>query len=593
MAPVHRKVFQIGFNKCGTKFLTELFQMNGLPGLHWLGGRLAEDIAYSKAVGRPPLQPWIDQTVLFTDMESVHRYGAPMLEGFKEYEFLDRACPGAIFVLNTRNVYDWINSRYMHQGGEYAHFHATHVGVSLPDLAEIWYADWERHLAGCRAYFKGRPEFVDIDIDTARPEDYRDIFGQWFDLKHCPDLPDEKVIDSRAAYLPGLQKMLWADDSEHSFSADEIEQTARQMAEFARPARLHNGPEGYRAASLMVAHFDAATKTGLDRAGNRLPLAQDENGVYLTDRRADKFQRTATTISQIARHSRDGKFVIDMQDARRVGTPGKRVGHPVIAYCRRQGAENVFLWPLPGYHTIGASNFPGQRVSDSLAFADKVDRAVWRGALSGNCSDVVAGHFHDAVEGPISVIAGTPPDSPESRAAQDLLSRNIRFAFVETHAGAADIDAALTPDEQTRAALERIGKTHLTDSFRRPAFFHRYRYMISLRGNDTGSNFLLGANSNSVVLKEEDGWELFYSFLFRPWQHYIPLAPGAGDILDKLDWARRNPEKCQAMSQDARRQCLKLADRNIRNRYLELTVAAYQESCREHAPKARPEPERP
>ncbi|WP_041527229.1 sulfotransferase [Paracoccus aminophilus] len=131
-----RRVFQIGFNKCGTKFLTELFELNGFRGAHWAGGALAEDIAYSKAVGREPLQRWKWATI-FTDMESVHRMTMPMLEGFKEYKYLDESFPNSIFVLNTRNIEDWIVSRYAHQGRSYPVWHAAHLGSSLGELAEV------------------------------------------------------------------------------------------------------------------------------------------------------------------------------------------------------------------------------------------------------------------------------------------------------------------------------------------------------------------------------------------------------------------------------------------------------------------------
>ena len=111
MKNVSRKVFQIGFNKCGTKFLTELFHSNGYKGIHWAAGALADDIAYSKAVNRRPLAKWADEYTVFTDMESVHRFSMPMIEGFKEYALLDKWYPDAIFVLNIRKVDDWILGR--------------------------------------------------------------------------------------------------------------------------------------------------------------------------------------------------------------------------------------------------------------------------------------------------------------------------------------------------------------------------------------------------------------------------------------------------------------------------------------------------
>lgn len=93
--------------------------------------------------------------------------------------------------------------------------------------------------------------------------------------------------------------------------------------------------------------------------------------------------------------------------------------------------------------------------------------------------------------------------------------------------------------------------------------------MLSLSGNDTGSNFLPAAASNSVILKEEDGWEVFYSAAFRPWEHYIPLSEGAGDVAEKLAWARAHPEESAAMASASRAVFDALTAPENREAYLE------------------------
>ena len=88
-----------------------------------------------------------------------------------------------------------------------------------------------------------------------------------------------------------------------------------------------------------------------------------------------------------------------------------------------------------------------------------------------------------------------------------------------------------------------------------------YRYQLCLSGFDVGTNFIWAANSNSVVLKEEAGWEVYYSALFRPWEHYIPLEPGCPDLPERLDWARTNPAACRDMTAAARAAVRMLSDR--------------------------------
>ena len=73
----------------------------------------------------------------------------------------------------------------------------------------------------------------------------------------------------------------------------------------------------------------------------------------------------------------------------------------------------------------------------------------------------------------------------------------------------------------------------------------QFRYILSMRGNDTGSNFIPALDSNSVVLREEDGWELFYSAAIRAWEHYIPLAPLLSDLDEKAGLGAGQPRRMQ------------------------------------------------
>ena len=106
-------VFQIGFNRCGTKFISELFRSNGYEARHWGMGGLAEDVFYAKATGQRPLKAW-PKARLFSDMESVHRFDRPMLEAFREFRYLEKAFPQALFLLNERDPEEWAASRASH-----------------------------------------------------------------------------------------------------------------------------------------------------------------------------------------------------------------------------------------------------------------------------------------------------------------------------------------------------------------------------------------------------------------------------------------------------------------------------------------------
>ena len=68
-------------------------------------------------------------------------------------------------------------------------------------------------------------------------------------------------------------------------------------------------------------------------------------------------------------------------------------------------------------------------------------------------------------------------------------------------------------------------------------------------------------SSRSVVFKEEDGWELYYTGCFAPHEHYVPLQKGGGDLEAQLDWARAHPAACAQMVKASRSICEKLANR--------------------------------
>ncbi|MEL7026103.1 MAG: sulfotransferase [Pseudomonadota bacterium] len=158
------KIFQVGFNKCGTRSLTEFFRRSGYRAAHWKGGKLADDIMSSKAAGRVPLQNW-SGTVLFTDLEKVTK--TEMVEAYREFAYLDETYPDAHFLLNTRNVDDWLTSRMRHWNGTYFRDYMKHYNTRDPiAVLQQWKDDWFSHIDAVRTYFADRPgKLIEFDLD--------------------------------------------------------------------------------------------------------------------------------------------------------------------------------------------------------------------------------------------------------------------------------------------------------------------------------------------------------------------------------------------------------------------------------------------
>ena len=62
------KIFQIGFNRCGTKTIHDYLCANGLQGVHWDKGRLAKRIFTNRQLGR-------DLISGYEFMPSLYRHG--------------------------------------------------------------------------------------------------------------------------------------------------------------------------------------------------------------------------------------------------------------------------------------------------------------------------------------------------------------------------------------------------------------------------------------------------------------------------------------------------------------------------------------
>ena len=64
------RIFQIGFNRCGTTTLIRFFQANGLHCLHWGRGTIAAGIEAAFMEGKP-LLTYVDGFQAYGDMEFV------------------------------------------------------------------------------------------------------------------------------------------------------------------------------------------------------------------------------------------------------------------------------------------------------------------------------------------------------------------------------------------------------------------------------------------------------------------------------------------------------------------------------------------
>lgn len=553
------RVFHISPEWCGQERVTQIFRLNSHQALCDTHGEIARDIVFSQATGRRALtrRPRIR---LFTGLYATAPPWQPPLEAWRHFAWLDQNFPDAAFILTDRDPDGWILDRLTRDGGMTAKVHARHLGVSLDALPEIWEADWHAHQAAVRAHFGDDPRLIRIDIDHETPAD---LCRKVSALLPCAIVPKGRAWLPEQVATTGMLSLLEAGDQPTPPEADRV---AREIADFCL-AGLAPDDAGTAAVSRYAGHWDGGDRVR-GRDGGDLPIAVTVTGgrrIALADLDVHfKRGRVAGVINHVLSLDRADPICVDMEDSRWMGSPdGKPLGSPVLCHNRREGARNVILWPLPGQHDIGLPGFDASAPRDTIPFEHKLDRVFWRGMISGN---LVTGErrpglpsFHF-----LNDLAQAGDDQAARAEAWDKLSRTSRLAFVKQWSDHPDFDLGVVMAWRFREFADDPLLAPFCRPRAGPDLMNRYRYQLYMAGYDHGSNFITAIDSQSVLLKEEDGWEVFYSDRFKPWIHYIPLERYCADITEKLAWARENPSKCKEMSRAARVQVAYLRDPAIR-----------------------------
>jgi len=176
-----KRIFQIGFNKCATRSIAMFFSRNGVKTRHWARNELAINIARRRAAFEDPVADY-PNVVLFTDMECVSDRKGPLIEAYKWFDYFHAWYPDAYFILNTRHVEDWIQSRLKH--GRYLQNYRWHSGVEdVSVITERWRQDWYLHHYNVHRFFSDKPgRLLVFDIDRDGPRKLCDFVAADFSL---------------------------------------------------------------------------------------------------------------------------------------------------------------------------------------------------------------------------------------------------------------------------------------------------------------------------------------------------------------------------------------------------------------------------
>lgn len=181
------KIFQIGFNKCGTTSIHQFFLNNGLRSVHWDLGNLAKTIQNNHQQNKPLLGDY-ELYHCYTDMEST---SDNIFIYLTHYQELDKQYPNSKFILNVRNVDDWIQSRLKHPN--YLQIYKSITGLDKEGVIKHWKEIWNSHIIEVTEYFKDRPQdLVIFDIETEQHK-FVDFMSNLIELKDIEFLKMNKT----------------------------------------------------------------------------------------------------------------------------------------------------------------------------------------------------------------------------------------------------------------------------------------------------------------------------------------------------------------------------------------------------------------
>lgn len=166
------KIFQIGFNRCGTSSLFKLFDKYTDPkisAIHWDSNQLANTILRNIQQKRDALVGY-EKYTFFCDMESNYSTGnvplyIPIFISY--YKLLDKQYKGSKFILNIRNIDNWIKSRINYLNKRYAQHQKKYYHVESDEkLIEIWKNQWYDHYESVVKYFTGTDKLLIYNVES-------------------------------------------------------------------------------------------------------------------------------------------------------------------------------------------------------------------------------------------------------------------------------------------------------------------------------------------------------------------------------------------------------------------------------------------
>lgn len=125
--------------------------------------------------------------------------------------------------------------------------------------------------------------------------------------------------------------------------------------------------------------------------------------------------------------------------------------------------------------------------------------------------------------------------------------KNDRLKFVELYYDVSYADVGFSSLNQTKHFDKKFlkGKIELKEQL-------KYKYIVSIEGNDVASGLKWQLYSNSVVLmKKPTKVSWLMEDCLVPYEHYVPLKDDFSNLQEQINWCNDNTDKCKYISKNA------------------------------------------
>jgi hypothetical protein len=132
---------------------------------------------------------------------------------------------------------------------------------------------------------------------------------------------------------------------------------ARRVVDFCLgPPAQPGGPGPIKDLGQAFTRWDGEAKL-TNTHGLPSAVSRGTDGSFSSNTSHTRYVRVVRALTEITSLGFSSPLRLDMHDARECGLEGTRLKQPVLVYNRRKGTQNMVLWPLTNYHTLGERRF--------------------------------------------------------------------------------------------------------------------------------------------------------------------------------------------------------------------------------------------